>query len=297
MAVSDGNLMFLKAIDATSEYKDRFYMADLIKKVVEEVGPHKVVQVITDNAPVYKSAGKMVEDEYPHIFWTPCVVYTLNLALKNICAAKNTEANEIVYGKCRWITEVRDDTVFIRTFIMNHFMRLAMFNEFVPLKLLAIVETRFASTIMMLKKFRLIKTSLCTLVISEEWNAYRDDDVGKAAIVKDIILNDLWYYTTQWLEGGLNRVSPHRDAEISTERKKCIRRMFPDEEEMKLVMNEFLKFSGCSDEFSFVDSIQDKCVLEPKVWWSNHGADAPKLQGTALKLLNQPCSSSCYERN
>ncbi|XP_054797659.1 putative transcriptional regulator tpeD [Prosopis cineraria] len=386
MAVSDGSPMFLKAIDATSEYKDRFYMADLIKKVVEEVGPHKVVQVITDNAPVCKSAGKMVEDEYPHIFWTPCVVHTLNLALKNICAAKNTEANEIVYGECCWITEVRDDAVFIRTFIMNHSMRLAMFNEFVPLKLLAIAETRFASTIVMLKRFKLIKTSLRTLVISEEWNAYRDDDVGKAATVKDIILNDLWwekvdyilsftkpnydmlrfadtdrptlhliyemwdsmieqikesiykherkslseyssfyevvyniiidrwtksatplhclahslnprYYTTQWLEGGLNRVSPHRDAEISTERKKCIRRMFPDEEERKLVMNEFSKCSGCSDEFSFVDSIQDRWVLEPKAWWSNHGADAPKLQGTALKLLNQPCSSSCCERN
>lgn len=85
------------------------------------------------------------------------------------------------------------------------------------------------------------------------------------------------YYTTQWLEGGLNRVSPHRDAEISTERKKCIRRMFPDEEERKLVMNEFSKFSGCSDEFSFVESIQDRYILEPKVWWNNHGADAPKL--------------------
>ncbi|XP_054776440.1 uncharacterized protein LOC129284940 [Prosopis cineraria] len=109
MAVSDGSPMFLKAIDATSEYKDRFYMADLIKKVVEEVGPHKVVQVITDNAPVCKSAGKMVEDEYPHIFWTPCVVHTLNLALKNICAAKNTEANEIVYGECCWITEPKQD--------------------------------------------------------------------------------------------------------------------------------------------------------------------------------------------
>ncbi|XP_054781912.1 uncharacterized protein LOC129289127 [Prosopis cineraria] len=187
------------AIDATSKYKDRFYMADLIKKVVEEVGPHKVVQVITDNAPVCKSAGKMVEDEYPHIFWTLCVVHTLNLALKNICAVKNTEVSEIIYGECRWITEIRDDAVFIRTFIMNHSMRLAMFNEFVPLKLLAIAETRFASTIVMLKRFKLIKTSLHTLVISEEWNAYRDDDIGNAATMKDIILNDLWWEKVDYI--------------------------------------------------------------------------------------------------
>ena len=41
-----------------------------------------------------KSAGALIEGEYPKIFWTPCVLHTLNLALKNICAAKNTKKNE-----------------------------------------------------------------------------------------------------------------------------------------------------------------------------------------------------------
>ena len=44
-----------------------------------------------------KSAGALIEGEYLKIFWTPCVVHTLNLALKNICAAKNTEKNEVTY--------------------------------------------------------------------------------------------------------------------------------------------------------------------------------------------------------
>ena len=89
-----------------------------------------------------KSARALIKGGYPKIFWTPCVVHTLNLALKNICAAKNTEKtlikkkkntekNEVTYDECSWITRIANDASFIRVFIMNHSMRLAMFNEIV----------------------------------------------------------------------------------------------------------------------------------------------------------------------
>jgi hypothetical protein len=59
--------------------------------------------VITDDAYVMKATGSLIEAEYPHIFWTPCVVHNLNLALKNIYAPKNTERNAVTYAKCNWI--------------------------------------------------------------------------------------------------------------------------------------------------------------------------------------------------
>ncbi|MCI31222.1 hypothetical protein A2U01_0052434 [Trifolium medium] len=37
--------------------------------------------------------------------------------------------------------------------------------------------------------------------------------------------------------------------------------------------------------------------MDPKSWWLVHGVHAPLLQKVALKLLAQPCSSSCSERN
>jgi hypothetical protein len=49
------------------------------------------VQVITDNAANCRAAGIIVEQKHPHIFLTPCVVHTLNLALKNICASREIE--------------------------------------------------------------------------------------------------------------------------------------------------------------------------------------------------------------
>ena len=75
---------------------------------------------------------------------------------------------------------------------MNHAMKLSMFNNHCKLKLLSVVDTRFASTIVMLKRFKTIKRGLEQLVISEEWEMYKED-VVKAKEVKDKILNeDFW---------------------------------------------------------------------------------------------------------
>jgi len=39
---------------------------------------------------------------------------TLNLALKKICAAKITERNSDSYGQYFWISQITDDTTFIK---------------------------------------------------------------------------------------------------------------------------------------------------------------------------------------
>ena len=61
--------------------------------VIMEVGHSNIVQIVTDNAHVCKATGLIIEAEFPSIYWTPCVVHTLNLTSKNICAAKNTKKN------------------------------------------------------------------------------------------------------------------------------------------------------------------------------------------------------------
>ncbi|KAG8365715.1 hypothetical protein BUALT_Bualt17G0000800 [Buddleja alternifolia] len=157
MAVNEGGTMFIRAVNFQGKYKDKWFISSLIKEVTVEVGVANVVQIITDNAPVCKAAGLLVEQAHPHVFWTPCVVHTLNLALKNICAAKNTQANEITYDECHWISELTATAMMIKNFITNHSVRLAMFNEFSKLKLFVVAETRFASVIIMLRRFRLIK--------------------------------------------------------------------------------------------------------------------------------------------
>jgi hypothetical protein len=193
MAACEKGAIFLRAIDTSGETKDKHFIAEKLEEGLVEIGMHNVVQIITDNAPNCKAAGLLIEGKYPNIFWTPCVVHTLNLALKNICAANNTQRNHDIFSECGWITGISDDAIFVKNFITGHQLRNAIFNKYSPLKLLSVAETRFASAIVMLKRMKLLQESLRFIVISRDWNDYKDDNPTGAQAVKDIVLNDLWW--------------------------------------------------------------------------------------------------------
>ena len=156
--------------------------------MIEEVGVECVVQVVTDNAANCKAAGLMIEAKYKDILWTPCIVHTLNLALKNICDPKNNEGDNFHLW---FIKEVAEEASSIKNFVMTHSMRLSMFNEFSKLKFLQIAETRFASVVIMLKRLLLIKDALVQMVVHPNWAAYREDDTARAQRVKELVLNDI----------------------------------------------------------------------------------------------------------
>ncbi|XLR38555.1 hypothetical protein HN51_025715, partial [Arachis hypogaea] len=206
MAVTESGPIFLKAVDFSDEIKDKDYVAKQIRDVIREVGLSNVVQIVTDNAPVCKAVGLLIEAEFPSVFWTSCVVHTLNLALKDICAAKNIEKNNFVYQQCSWITQIAEDASFIKNFIVNHHMRLSIFNEFNTLKLLNVAPTRFAFTIVMLKRFRLLKQGLTEMVISEKWSSYKKDNIGKAEFVTEKILSENWWQKIDYILAFTNPI-------------------------------------------------------------------------------------------
>ncbi len=49
---------------------------------IREVGADSVIQVITDSAAVYKAAGRLVEQKFSWITWTPCTPHCLAYSLK-----------------------------------------------------------------------------------------------------------------------------------------------------------------------------------------------------------------------
>ena len=67
---------------------------------------------------------------------------------------------------------------------------------------------------------------------------------------------------------------------------------------MRRANEEYATFSTCLEDFSSTDSINDKWYMSPiKLWVIIHGTSVPILQSITLKLLGQPCSSSCCKRN
>ena len=77
MVTSDGDPIFLKGVDDSRECKDKNYIAGQI----EEIVPKIVVQIITNNA--VRQLKVYWRGVSTFFFLIPCVVHTLNLAIKN----------------------------------------------------------------------------------------------------------------------------------------------------------------------------------------------------------------------
>ncbi|XP_074342711.1 uncharacterized protein LOC141680360 [Apium graveolens] len=318
MVVTKNGFMFLKA--ANYEVKDKFHLATLMREVIMKVGPQNVVQVITDNAPICKAAGMVIEASFPHIFWTPCVVHTLNLTLKNICDAKNSESNREVLVLCEeWSTYREYDlpkAQVIRMTILDEYWwdGVDYILEFTaPMyDILRFSDTDKPSLYLVYDMWDDMIEKVKNIIYRHEKKELFEESPFYDVVYTILIAR--WtkssspihcfahslnprYYSYNWLNGAPNRLPPHQDIELSRERNKYIKRYFPDGEARKAVSIEHAQFSGQMDIFGNADSIEDRGTMDPKMWWLVHGASAPNILKIALKLLGQPCSSSCCEIN
>ena len=124
-----------------------------------EVGPQNVVQIITDNAANYVSAGKMLMERYPSIFWTPCAAHCLDLMLEDI-------------GKLDFVSEIVESSKRITKFIYNHAYVLHLMKKFTNNKeLVRPAITRFATTFISLQSLLNSKWDLKRMFLSDEWCA------------------------------------------------------------------------------------------------------------------------------
>ena len=62
MAVNPKGVMFINSMDTTGKVKDHVYVADSIAQAVNSVGPHNVVQVVTDGAANCVGAGELLQE-------------------------------------------------------------------------------------------------------------------------------------------------------------------------------------------------------------------------------------------
>lgn len=87
------------------------------------------------------------------------------------------------------------------------------------------------------------------------------------------------------------------DAEFSSERIKCLKRLFPNEEDRAKTINDFSSFSLKCGAFGDPSSMESRYNMDPRMWWAYYGSHAPLIQKVAFQVLGQPTSSSCSERN
>ena len=151
--------MFLKSVDASAHVKDAGLLCRLLDDFIQEVGPQHVVQVITDNAANYVSAGRMLMDMYPSLFWTPCAAHCLDLMLEDL-------------AKIDWIKDTIDSARGITKFIYNHAAVLSLMRTFTgDRELVRPAITCFATSFISLQSLLVSMWDLQQMFLSPEWRA------------------------------------------------------------------------------------------------------------------------------
>ncbi|KAL5723597.1 hypothetical protein ACHQM5_006977 [Ranunculus cassubicifolius] len=184
MAISGGKTMFITSVSCSENQLTSEFISEILLKAIDFVGACNVVQVITDEDAICKSAGEIIEARHPHILWSGCMAHSSSLLLKDMIKSTSSAlafANN-AYARAKIIVN----------FVNNHISTLYQFNTFSELQVFQVKKPRFGSHYVLLERVVQMKSSLINMVLSEEWDFFGKGSTINAEHeqVKRIVLDD-----------------------------------------------------------------------------------------------------------
>ncbi|XP_010436496.1 PREDICTED: uncharacterized protein LOC104720259 [Camelina sativa] len=174
-------ITFLKSVDASDIYASAENLCNLFAELVGMIGSDNVVHFVTDSAPNYKAAGKLLVEKFPTIAWSPCAAHCINLILEDV--VKLPFVHNLVHRMSK-----------VTIFVYNHKSTLNWVRKRPGWKeIIRPGETRFATNFIALQSLHQHKEDLQALVTSTDHELKQLFKTSKAKEAKLIILDErMW---------------------------------------------------------------------------------------------------------
>ncbi|KAL4374287.1 hypothetical protein AHAS_Ahas05G0166700 [Arachis hypogaea] len=173
--------IFLKSVDASNISKTAENLFKLFRDVVLFVGPENVVHIVTDNAANYVAAGRLLEAEFPKLYWSPCAAHYVNLMFQDI-------------GKLQEVSQTVSQASLITKYIYNHCYPLFLMRKFTGgREILRPAPTRFATNFIALQSILAQKDPLRAMVTSKEFTSSAYSKEAKAKKFVDQVLDSKFW--------------------------------------------------------------------------------------------------------
>eukprot|EP00253_Pinus_taeda_P019274 PITA_19274 len=280
LVVSVSGAIFLNAYDYSKKFKTGINIAEALLETIDCIGPYNVIQVITDNAPNCKSAGEIIEDKYPNIFWSRCLVHTLNLLMNDVVKNKNEQY--------KWIGDLYKKGKQMIKFITNHSNTHGLFRSHSRLELLKIARTRFGSYYLTFRRLLKMDTMLGKIK-----DIVHNNDPDLYKLIHDCVCvrwNKLnlplhclayiltpKYYSTSCLgqpaPGGGVRTKLHLDEEVTRGYLDALEKLIPDREECASVRLEIGRYFSGTSLFGTFHAMEDRDRVDTLTWLLSHYCD------------------------
>lgn len=155
---SKAGTVFLSCKESSDVAHTSEMIFEYVDQCIEQIGPEKVIQVVTDNASNNMGAAKLLKVKRPSMFWTSCATHSINLALEGI-------------AKLPRFKKILDQAKALTIFIYAHHRTLAMMRYYTKKRdIVRPGVTRFASSFLSLQSLVEKKTQLKTMFCSPEWD-------------------------------------------------------------------------------------------------------------------------------
>eukprot|EP00253_Pinus_taeda_P017793 PITA_17793 len=305
IATSPKGAMFIKAEDCSGEVKDAQFIADVIIKAIEQIGSNKVVQVITDNAPVCKAAGDAREIiKFITNHHQSQAIFREYSKLELLKVAETRYASNFVMLRC--LVEVKHALVSMVVSQLWVEWRQADSERGSMVRRLCLHEDWWSKVDFLLKfttpAFELLWSAgthqpflgevydgMYSMVektmeiISQESPQVLFVDDHFAGLIKKIIvdrwnnfntplhtsahaLNPKFYDEELIAQSNGKRKAPHKHREVANGVKKALIRMFPSHLHRE-VKEEFASFASGIDDYADISALEERSTMNPIRWW------------------------------
>ncbi|KAM1285408.1 hypothetical protein ACFX13_028896 [Malus domestica] len=173
--------VFLKSADASdiSECPEAFL--NLFDGVVQEVGPQRIVNFVTDASPSCKAARKLLMEKYKTFFCSTCGAHGVDLMLEEI--GKMNEVKEVL-AKAKKVTRF----VYNSAWMLNLVRKKTGGREIVQL-----ATTRFASVFLTLQNIVALKHQLQQIFTTAAWMQSNFSKQRAGLEVAEIVADQLFW--------------------------------------------------------------------------------------------------------
>ncbi|XP_048428565.1 uncharacterized protein LOC103946149 isoform X3 [Pyrus x bretschneideri] len=294
--------VFLKSADASDISECPEALLNLFDGVVQEIGPQKIVNFVTDASPSCKAARKLLMEKYKTFFCSTCGAHGVDLMLEEI--GKMNEVKEVL-AKAKKVTRF----VYNSAWMLNLVRKKTGGREIVQL-----ATTRFASVFLTLQNIVALKHQLQQIFTTAAWMQSNCSKQRAGLEVAEIVADQLfWSLCDQtlkvidhvWqeelhspLHAAACYLNPSMFYSPSFSTNKviqkglldCIETIEPNLTAQVVITSNINFYEEAVGDFGRPVALRCRESLAPATWWSLYGADYPDLQRLAVRILSQTCS-------
>ncbi|KAL4276705.1 hypothetical protein AHAS_Ahas20G0233900 [Arachis hypogaea] len=269
LVYSPKGTIFLKSVDASNISKTAENLFKLFRDVVFFVGPENVVHIVTDNAANYVAAGRLLEAEFPKLYWSPCAAHCVNLMFQDIGKLQEVGGKYFVQLQLAQKDPLRA-MVTSKEFTSSAYSKEAKAKKFVD----QVLDSKFWSQCTDIVKLTEPLVRVLRIVDSEDRPAmgflYQAIYKAREEMVK------------RKISGLLDVIEKYA---------------YDDPVLNSKLTSEKRIFKNAEKDFGRPSAIRERTTVMLDQWWESYGCGAPNLQKLAIRVLSQTCSSSGCERN